>query len=619
MFSEQYILRKKELLIINLSYMQKVKKWAPLIMAAFTILLCASCQDWGETDPPSGNQVYPKLEKIVTYSFEEEIDPAIIQLYAYSDGNTPALANDEERKSSVLHLNGGYAHINNPLNSVKVQNGVSLTFWMKQAVQTGENSAQDLEGALFSFQNENGTQKFFFTANGWLSYDGVDGKYEDNNPSGYKTGLLTAGEWHYVAMTIRDNGYVVYVDGQKKIDKEVTGFDFSKIVQFMASVPSLYLGYGSGAETQEWMLDDLTIYRNQITDSQIKVPGTGGEEEENNYIIVGNEDMSTPWWSAFSDLVTMQGDQTMHFGFYNYTSGTDNWKNWLVVLTNGKNRDEAGYAEYFVLRADAYGWGDSKYVGGNISHNFNFDDGSFVNDMKGAYVDLTIKRTGNRIDIKAVVTSTAGTVYNYTFFYEGSLADNIGAFLTCEGSYLAIDPETVYVGQQYAPDTYLVGPADLSAGWWSYFSNFSLIKTNPFVYTFINNTSGAANWNNWLLVVTNGKDRGEAGYAEYFVLRADAFGWGDGNYAGGNISASYDWDSFTTQMKGAYCMIILRRSGDRLDMTAKVTTANGEKLGDYTFFYEGITTTDVGAFLTVEGASLNMRTVGYYPFLNAAE
>jgi hypothetical protein len=595
--------------------MQKVKKWALLIMTAFTILLCASCQDWGETDPPSGNQVYPKLEKIVTYSFEEEIDPAIIQLYAYSDGNTPAPANDEERKSSVLHLNGGYAHIDNPLNSVKVQNGVSLTFWMKQAVQTGENSAQDLEGALFSFQNENGTQKFFFTANGWLSYDGVDGKYEDNNPSGYKTGLLTAGEWHYVAMTIRDNGYVVYVDGQKKIDKEVTGFDFSKIVQFMASVPSLYLGYGSGAETQEWMLDDLTIYRNQITDSQIKVPGTGGEEEENNYIIVGNEDMSTPWWSAFSDLVTMQGDQTMHFGFYNYTNGVNNWHNWALVLTNGKNRDEAGYAEYFVLRADA--WENISFSGTNITSDYNWD--TFTTDMKGAYVDLTIKRTSNRIDVTAITTTTSGTVYTMNYFYEGTLASSIGSFLTCEGAYLAIDPETVYVGQQYAPDTYLVGPADLSAGWWSYFSNFSLIKTNPFVYTFINNTSGAANWNNWLLVVTNGKDRGEDGYAEYFVLRADAFGWGDGNYAGGNISASYDWDSYTTQMKGAYCMVILRHSGNRMDMTAKVMTANGEKLGDYTFFYEGITTTDVGAFLTVEGASLNMRTVGYYPFLNAAE
>lgn len=593
--------------------MQKVKKWAPLIMAAFTILLCASCQDWGETDPPSGNQVYPKLEKIVTYSFEEEIDPAIIQLYAYSDGNTPTLVNDEERKSSVLHLNGGYAHIDNPLNSVKAQNGVSLTFWMKQVVQTGENSEQDLDGALFSFQNENGTQKFFFTANGWLSYDGIDGKYEDNNPSGYKTGLLTAGEWHYVAMTIRDNGYVIYVDGQKKIDKEVTGFDFSKIVQFMASVPSLYLGYGSGSETKEWMLDDLTIYRNQITDSQIKVPGTGGEEEENNYIIVGNEDMSTPWWSAFSDLITMQGDQTIHYGFYNYTNGVNNWHNWALVLTNGKNRDEAGYAEYFVLRADA--WENISFSGTNITSDYNWD--TFTTDMKGAYVDLTIKRTSNRIDVTAITTTTSGTVYTMNYFYEGTLASGIGSFLTCEGAYLSIDPETVYVGQQYAPDTYLVGPADLSAGWWSYFSNFSLIKTNPFVYTFINNTSGAANWNNWLLVVTNGKDRGEAGYAEYFVLRADAFGWGPegSNYNAANISASYDWDSFATQMEGAYCMIILRRSGDRLDMTAKVITADGVKLGDYTFFYEGITTTDVGAFLTVEGASLNMRTVGYYPFL----
>ncbi|SBV96475.1 LamG-like jellyroll fold domain-containing protein [uncultured Dysgonomonas sp.] len=597
--------------------MQKVKKWAPLIMAAFTILLCASCQDWGETDSPSGNQVYPKLEKIVTYSFEEEIDPAIIQLYAYSDGNIPTLVNDDERKSSVLHLNGGYAHIDNPLNSVKAQNGVSLTFWMKQVVQTGENSEQDLDGALFSFQNENGTQKFFFTANGWLSYDGVDGKYEDNNPSDYKTGLLTAGEWHYVAMTIRDNGYVVYVDGQKKIDKEVTEFDFSKIVQFMASVPSLYLGYGSGSETQEWMLDDLTIYRNQITDSQIKVPGTGGEEEENNYIIVGNEDMSTPWWSAFSDLVTMQGDQTIHYGFYNHTNGATVYNNWVLILTDGKDQTNDSRVEYLALRADAFGWG-TLYSADNVTSNYNMD--TFTSDMKGAYVDLTIKRTGNRIQITAVTTTAEGTVYTMNNFIEGTLSGTIGAILTCEGSYLEIDPETVYVGQQYAPDTYLVGPADMSAGWWSYFSNFSIVNTTPFVYTFINNSNATANWNNWLLVVTNGKDRGEAGYAEYFVVRADAFGWGPegSNYNAANISASYDWDSFATQMKGAHCMIILERNGNRLDMTAKVTTADGVKLGDYTFFYEGITT-DIGAFLTVELASLNMRTVGYYPFLNAAE
>lgn len=593
-----------------------IKIWQSLIIAALTTLFFGSCQDWGETDPPAGNQVYPKLEKIASYTFDEEVDQSIIELLAYSNGAKPEQIDDNERGSKVLHMNGGYARINNSLNSVKVQNGVSLTFWTKQVSQTDET--QDLEGALFSFQNENGAQKLFFTANGWLSYDGIDGKYEVNNPSGYKTGMISPNEWHYVAMTIRDDGYAVYVNGERKIDTQITDFDFSKIVQFMASAPYLYIGQGSDTQTGEWMIDDLTIYRNQITDSQIKVPGTGGGEEENKYIIVGNEDMTTAWWTEFSDLVTMTGDQTMHFGFYNYTNGNANWNNWVLVLTNGKNRDESGYAEHFVLRADAFGWGDANYVEGNITHNFNFDDGSFTNDMKGAYVDLTLKRSGNRIDMTAVVTSTGGTVYNYTFYYEGLTTTDVGAFLTCEGSYLAIDPETVYVGQSYAAGAYKVGPTDLSAPWWTYFSDFTKITGNtayPFAYTF-DNYGGGSNWNNWLLVVTNGKNRDEAGYAEYFVIRSDAYGWGDSNYDGNNISHSYDFDNFVAQMRNSHCMVIVTRSANRVDMTAKVTATDGTKLGDYTFYYEGVTTTDIGMFLTVDGSSLDVRSVAYYPFLN---
>lgn len=592
------------------------------VVIGMIAFILSSCQDWGEMDSPAGNQVYPKLEKLVSYSFEDDLDPTVFNLYAYNNGAIPVQTDDEVLASRVLHLNGGYARIDNPLNSVTVQNGVSLTFWVKQTAQTEEGSEQDLEGSLFSFQNENGTQNLFITANGWLSYNGVDGTYEDNNPSGYKTGLMSVGEWHYVAMMVRDDGYAIYVDGQKKIDKQVTDFDFSKIVQFMASVPNLYIGYGSDTDTKEWMLDDLTIYRNQITDTQIKVPTTGGGEEDNDYIIVGNEDYSTTWWSAFSDFVTMAGSQTTHYGFYNYTDGTANYHNWLLVLTNGKDRGETGYAEYFVLRADGYGWGDANYKADNITHNFNFDDGSFTNDMKGAYVDMTIKRTNNRVDVKAVVTATSGTVYNYSFYYEGEMTSTIGSFLTCEGSYLAIDPKVTYVGDSYTTGSYLVGPADYSAGWWSYFSSLSKISGNtssPFVYTFYNNNNATQNYHNWLLVVTNGKDRGETGYAEYFVLRADAFGWGDTNYNGSNISASYDWDSYKTQMKGAYCMLIITRSSNRIDVIAKITTAAGVQLPDYTFYYEGVSTTDIGTFLTVEAASLDVRTVAYYPFLNTEE
>jgi len=586
----------------------KKRKWLQrnrllFIMAAVTTLLFGSCSDWGKMDPPAGNQIYPNLEKVGSYTFDDGIDPAF-QLTAYPGGNLPALESDEEH-GGVLHLNGGYAQLGNPLNKVKVQAGVSLTFWFKQPAPE-EGATQDLKGAIFSFENEDGSQRMFFTANGWLSYTGADGTYESNNPSTAQTGIMTPGEWHYVAMAVTNTGYFIAIDGTKVIDQTVTDFDCSKIVQFMASAPLLYIGYGSGTQSGEMWIDDFTVYRNIITDTQIQVPTAGGGET-NSYIIVGEEDLSTPWWTAFSDLITMTGNQSMHYGFYNYSSEAANWDNWVLVVTNGKKYGDAGYAEYFVLRSDAYGWGDGNYDATNITSNYNWD--TFTSDMNGAYVDLTITRTDNHIDVTAVTTTKGGLTYKMTFSYDGTLVGTIGSFLTCEKSYLEIDPQTVFVGQSYAPGSYLVGPADLSAPWWAYFSDYTTITGNtsyPFVYTFINNTSGLDNWDNWVMAVTNNKNRGDDGYAEYFVVRADAYGWGDTNYNAANISASYDWGTFKQQMNGAACMIILTRNGNRIDMTAKVTTANGEKLGDYTFFYEGVTTPDVGLFLLVEKASLDM-------------
>ena len=98
----------------------------------------------------------------------------------------------------------------------------------------------------------------------------------------------------------------------------------------------------------------------------------------------------------------------------------------------------------------------------------------------------------------------------------------------------------------------------------------------------------SAKWCNWLLVCTNGKDREEEGYAEHFVLRADAYGWGDENYVGENISSTFDWSTFTSDMNGAYCRVFLVRDNNRVDMTARTRTANGTELGEYTFFYEGL-------------------------------
>ena len=245
----------------------KARKWPSLIIAAFTILSLGSCEDWGQMDPPAGSDVYPKLEQVLNLKFDgDRVNSEEIQTFAYSGGDVPSLVTDE-KMGQVLCLDNGYARIFNPYNKVKVQNAVSLVFYVKQAgtaEMTDEDEiaayTQDLTGALFSFENQNGTQRMFITANGWLSYEGEDGRYEANNPNSANTGLLTPDVWHYVALSVTNTGYFVYVDGKKRIEQNVTDFDFSKIVQFMASVPYIYMGYGSDTQTKKFYLDDVKFY-----------------------------------------------------------------------------------------------------------------------------------------------------------------------------------------------------------------------------------------------------------------------------------------------------------------------------------------------------------------------
>ena len=599
--------------------MNILSKWSFISRCSVLIMSLAlfSCQDMNKWDDPSGNQVYPQLEKLTGYTFEQNIDPNVIQLYTYDGGATPTQAKDNDLNSKVLILDGGYARIANPVPNVKIQNGISFTFWMKQVVEEGEE--QDLTGALISFQNEEGTEKTFITANGWLSYSGAGGKYEDNNPAQNETGIISANEWHYVAITIRNNGYAIYVDGENKINKKVEDFDFATIVQSMASVPYIYIGYGAETETQNWMIDDLTIYRNQFGENQIKVPQIGSSDK----IIVGNEDFSSEFWTAFSDQVVATGDKTIRFGFTNYNVGIEeqgNWyKNWVLILTNGKERSEAGYAEYFALRSDNWGWGPN-FNQSNISFNYNWD--TFVTDMNGAYVDMTIKRTGERVDVTAIITTARGSIYSYSFFCEGVTTTDIGAFLTVDHSYLEIDSEAVFVGDSYSAGSYIVGATDFSSPWWAAFSDYATTPSNityPLGYTFKNHNNGiedAAHWyKNWVLIVTNGKERGADGYAEYFVLRSDNWGWG-ANYNAANITLDYNWDTFMYDMNGADCkMLISRNKSGRVDLVVKITTLD-EKEYNYTFYAEGIGMGEIGAFFVAEGSYMDIRSVGYYPFMN---
>jgi len=237
-------------------------------------------------DPPAGGQIYPTMQGIATYAFdaEEELDPLVINLYAYPDGEIPALYEDELAKSPVLNLTSGYARLNNPLKNVAVQNAVSYTFWMKQVSDPlldeegnpveGRVMPQDLTSPIMYWENENGSASLSFSANGWLKYDGLDGDWEENNPEAYKTGYITPDLWHFVALIIRDHGYAIYVDGDKKADVTSSDLDYSNAVQFASNAPYMYFNYGADTHTS-FYLEDLNIYRNEITSKEIARPKKG--------------------------------------------------------------------------------------------------------------------------------------------------------------------------------------------------------------------------------------------------------------------------------------------------------------------------------------------------------
>ena len=47
--------------------------------------------------------------------------------------------------------------------------------------------------------------------------------------------------------------------------------------------------------------------------------------------IIGAEDNSAAWWSAFSDYFTIPSNKRLHLEFVNHSSGINNWNNCIYV------------------------------------------------------------------------------------------------------------------------------------------------------------------------------------------------------------------------------------------------------------------------------------------------
>lgn len=129
--------------------------------------------------------------------------------------------------------------------------------------------------------------------------------------------------------------------------------------------------------------------------------------------IVGAEDCTSAFFTAFSDYFSVSQKKCLTLEFVNHGSGASNWNNWNMCVATGE-RDKDGYSEFFVLRADAYGWGNKDYNDKLIVHDYVWD--TFIADVQGAEVILEVDYSYiGTIFVTATTKTTSGSVYTMTY------------------------------------------------------------------------------------------------------------------------------------------------------------------------------------------------------------
>ena len=125
-------------------------------------------------------------------------------------------------------------------------------------------------------------------------------------------------------------------------------------------------------------------------------------------VSLGAEDCSTAWWTEFTKDMKIPAGETFEFNFTNYSSGVNNWNNYVLILR------KADLAEYAVVRSDNYGWGNGYAACTPIGTQGDW--ATWLATMNGAKVKMFVTNCNNgTADVQAIVTGNDGsvTVQNY--------------------------------------------------------------------------------------------------------------------------------------------------------------------------------------------------------------
>ena len=303
------------------------------------------------------------------------------------------------------------------------------------------------------------------------------------------------------------------------------------------------------------------------------------------YTTCGELDNSTPFFGARTDLVKVGPHETYITTFTNYTNGAANWNNYIAVLSKG-DLGLGADGEYAVLRADNFGWGNGY---GTCTPACDHSDwATWLSAMDGGRVTLYVTNNGDgTADVKAVTEGSDGNTYTQTYTGISAVDPNDFYFsITMEGAHIEFDQ--------------VVGPEDNITEWWASHSDMYQVPVGQTVTTrFRNYTNGAANWNNFLVVLTR------EDLSEYAVVRADNWGWG-ASYDGiaTNSGGQTDWGTWLSAMDEALVTVSVTNQGGSVDVNCIMLGNDGNT---YEQWYKGISPTDgdnVYFNFTVDGSHL---------------
>lgn len=288
-------------------------------------------------------------------------------------------------------------------------------------------------------------------------------------------------------------------------------------------------------------------------------------------------------FSAINDMDEV-GEKTL-IVIYNKTFKGENAA--TPIVANAKFNVVAGIKTITVTQAPTrtnYYYYNSAAVDG-VNHTLAFDPTGMV--VNATYVEGEPGVIDNSKLTFSRIPATAGK-HEVTITTENGRTATVEVNVA-ESAVKAVTPTPVSLGAE-----------DCSTAWWTEFTeNMKIPAGETFEFNFTNYSSGAGNWNNYVLILR------KADLAEYAVVRADNYGWGNGYAACTPIGTQGDWATWLATMNGAKVKLFVTNCNNgTADIQAIVTGNDGSVT---TQSYLGINTidpSDLNVAFTVDSSHL---------------